>query len=247
MTTAYQYKIRLEKQNEVRTDLLFPVEEDKIDKSISKSVVRSVSYQTAEKVILEYEWLRSMPASAMFQFGIYFGGYCGGVEVFGGYPDENMWKTYKWKPVAIHIHRGACVHWTPVGTASHLISECLKWFRNNTPYRVFTATVDEEAGEIGTIYQACGFDYIGKYGESGHGRFFVDGKEIHPRTLYSMHGTSARDKIKAIYGNRVVVHEKQNFKKWYFKFIGSRKEIKENRKTIEKLIKPYPKRDEVKK
>jgi hypothetical protein len=28
-------------------------------------------------------------------------------------------------------------------------------------YQIVTATVDAAAGEIGIIYQACGFDYVG--------------------------------------------------------------------------------------
>ena len=33
-------------------------------------------------------------------------------------------------------------------------------------YKVVTATVDEHAGEIGTIYQACNFHYIGSMREN---------------------------------------------------------------------------------
>lgn len=38
----------------------------------------------------------------------------------------------------------------------------IKWMVKNTNYRLFVAYSDVEAKELGTIYQACNFYYIGK-------------------------------------------------------------------------------------
>ena len=38
----------------------------------------------------------------------------------------------------------------------------IKWMAKNTPFRAFTAYSDPEAKELGTIYQACNFYYIGQ-------------------------------------------------------------------------------------
>jgi hypothetical protein len=41
----------------------------------------------------------------------------------------------------------------------------INWMVKNTQFRVFTAYSDTEAKELGTIYQACNFIYLGqKYG-----------------------------------------------------------------------------------
>lgn len=63
------------------------------------------------------------------------------------------------------IARGACISWSPKNLASSLIMYSIKWMVKNTEFRVFTAYSDPEARELGSIYQACNFIYLGqKYG-----------------------------------------------------------------------------------
>ena len=61
------------------------------------------------------------------------------------------------------IKRGACASWTPKNLGSKLIMWACDWMVNNTQKRLFFAYADPVAGEIGTIYQACGFDYLGRF------------------------------------------------------------------------------------
>jgi len=60
------------------------------------------------------------------------------------------------------ISGGACASWTPKNLASKLLMWSLRWMVKNTQFRIFTAYSDTEAKEIGTIYQACNFYYIGQ-------------------------------------------------------------------------------------
>lgn len=60
------------------------------------------------------------------------------------------------------VSRGACVSWSPKNLASALLMWSIKWMVKNTRYRVFTAYSDPEAKELGIIYQACNFIYLGK-------------------------------------------------------------------------------------
>lgn len=66
------------------------------------------------------------------------------------------------------ISRGACISWSPKNLASALISFSIKWMVKNTRFRLFTAYSDSEAKELGTIYQACSFYYLGKKSGSGY-------------------------------------------------------------------------------
>lgn len=59
------------------------------------------------------------------------------------------------------ISRGACVSWSPKCLASHMLMWCIKDMVANTEFRLFTAYSDPEAKELGTIYQACNFYYLG--------------------------------------------------------------------------------------
>ena len=60
------------------------------------------------------------------------------------------------------ISRGACISWGPKNLGSWLIMSSIKWMVKNTDFRYFTAYSDPEAKELGTIYQACNFHYLGQ-------------------------------------------------------------------------------------
>jgi len=69
------------------------------------------------------------------------------------------------------ISRGACISWSPKNLASALIMWSIKWMVKNTDYRLFTAYSDPEAKELGTIYQACNFIYLGQ--NSGTSKMYL--------------------------------------------------------------------------
>lgn len=60
------------------------------------------------------------------------------------------------------ISRGACISWSPKNLASAFMMWSIKWMVQNTRYRLFTAYADPAAKELGTIYQACNFYYLGQ-------------------------------------------------------------------------------------
>ena len=72
------------------------------------------------------------------------------------------------------ISRGACISWSPKNTGSWLVMQSITWMIANTPFRLFTAYSDPEAKELGTIYQACNFTYLGH--TSGTTRQYFDPK-----------------------------------------------------------------------
>lgn len=70
------------------------------------------------------------------------------------------------------ISRGACISWGPKNLGSWLIMSSLRWMAENTEFRYFTAYSDPEAKELGTIYQACNFYYLGQ--TSGTAKQYLD-------------------------------------------------------------------------
>ncbi|MBY0314737.1 MAG: hypothetical protein K2Q26_04415 [Bdellovibrionales bacterium] len=60
------------------------------------------------------------------------------------------------------ISRGACISWSPKNLASALIMFSIRWMVKHSSFRFFTAYSDVEARELGTIYQACNFTYLGQ-------------------------------------------------------------------------------------
>lgn len=79
------------------------------------------------------------------------------------------------------ISRGACVSWSPKNLASKLIMFSINWMVKNTRFRLFTAYSDIEAKELGTIYQACNFYYLGKKSGTGYQFKLESGKWVSDR------------------------------------------------------------------
>jgi hypothetical protein len=131
---------------------------------VKQAIVRPVSRRLAEQVILKYEWLGTM-AQTNLHYGIFFGSYCAGVccagsHVTGGTNTHLPFRIFP--DQLLVLARGACVHWSPVGANSKLVSWTCKLMARNTNAKLVIAYSDTDAGEIGTIYQACNWICIGK-------------------------------------------------------------------------------------
>lgn len=136
-----------------------------IDLDLKKAIVRPVSRRIAEAIILKYEWLGTMATGSKYHFGIFFGSYCAGVTCAGPFgtagTPHTLWRLDDPADYIV-LSRGACVHWAPSGTNSKLVSWTVKLLRKMRVGKILAAYADTDAGEIGTIYQACGWYYVGK-------------------------------------------------------------------------------------
>jgi len=249
-TTCYQYRVRELKRIEEEVELGF----DPSKCSIGNSEVRPISKSEAKRIIEDYEWLGYMPSYTKYHFGVFFNvdgeEYLGGVVVFQDDYVENVggWDKYGYTGKIILLSRGVCLWWAPKNTNTYIISKALRWLDKHTDYKVVTATVDSLAGEIGTIYQAANWDYVGVMDgnilKNGKARerlgVIIDGKLYTSRQIRGMLGTMKKMVILENYPDAKFV--KQKAKSRYFYFLGSKKERKANRKAMSSQIKPYPKR-----
>lgn len=242
---AWQRSIREQKAQEVPYNL-FGAWYESIDKTLSKAEVKPVGYETAKVIISEYEWLGKMPAVVLCCYGIFFEKNCGGVVVFSPEYGENLGWTdkYGYTDKIILLARGACLHWTPPNTASRLIRQAIRILPPG--YEVVTATVDAKAGEIGTIYQACGFHHVGVMHEQDANRFgiSIDGGStiIGSRAMRHTIGNQRIEEVLKVYPEAVRVP--QIVKSRYFCFRGKKEVQNKHYESIRHLIKPYPKRDQ---
>lgn len=133
--------------------------------SVKKAIVRPVSRKLAEQIILKYEWLGTM-AQTGHHYGIFFDSYCAGVccvaagAATGGVNAHKEWNLQRDEFAT--LARGACVHWAPKGTNSKLVSWTCKLLPLHTKAKLVVAYSDTDAGEIGTIYQACNWYCVGR-------------------------------------------------------------------------------------
>lgn len=238
---AYQKLIRDRRCRDDSDVDLFGRWWESIDCSLSRATTRKIDVPTATTIIESYEWLGTMPAIVLECYGIYFDGHLGGAVVYSPEYAENLgvWDKYDFTGKIICLSRGACAHWTPTGTASKLIRSSMKML--DRKYEVVTCTVDAEAGEIGTIYQACGFDYVGQMSAGGRRVSYRghDGERRSGRQAQRSFGSRGRG-ISLLGAEDVQLHERKGR---YFGFIGFQNIQRRNRLKIADLIKPYPKRD----
>lgn len=238
---AHQRIIREREASGDTTDWrLFEDDYQSVNCDISNAVVREVSYGTAKEIIMKYEWLGSMPAAVIKCFGIFYDHLCAGVVVYSTEYSENLgvWDKFGYTNKMILLSRGACVHWAHEHSASKLIRQSMRMLPDK--YEVVTCTVDPAAGEIGTIYQACGFYYVGAMREANRDAWMINGKLVGERSLRKMIGTQKKEEVLKRFPHAEFV--KQFNKGRYFAFRGSRLVKRTHLAALEHLIKPYPKR-----
>jgi hypothetical protein len=249
MKTAHQKIIRQKREDECLDADMFGNWWGSIDTDIKKAVVKEVDQALAKKIIEDYEWMGCLAAVTWKCFGIFFDGVCGGVVCYGPEYIENLgrWDKYGYTGKIILLSRGACVHWAHPHSASKLIRKSMDMLPEK--FKVVTATVDDLAGEIGTIYQACGFDYAGSMRDANpkinskkgdRDAWIINGKLYGARAIRQKIGNTKIEDIKEKFPD--VEKVKQNSKGRYFAFRGSKTEKKNHKKAIEHLVKPYPKR-----
>jgi hypothetical protein len=166
---SYQYDIRL---NNIKSDL----ENLKFDHTILK--IKDFNFKNVDNndkfynkkikdFIEKYEWLGRMPNRPLYKFVCEYEGILAGVIIMSV---PNAYSKYTGElnnNIEILISRGACISWSPKNLASAILSFSMKWVVNNTSYRIFSAYGDKEAKELGTIYQASNFYYLGdKFGST---------------------------------------------------------------------------------
>jgi len=142
------------------------------------------------------------------------------------------------------LARGACVHWTPPGSASKLIASALKLLKEDDPnVRVVIAYSDTDAGEIGTVYQATNWYYIGNgcrqtvnYYNEQLGRTF-DERVLHKLKLK---WNCTRPEVRARLAKEGWVKKPKAIKHKYIFILATKKERKQILSHV--TVQPYPKR-----
>ena len=124
----------------------------------------------ATEFITRHEWLGNLSQYTTHWFGAFYHDPEQGImgtDIMAGVILMNMPNAFSkmlgedTKQLERLISRGACISWSPKNLASAFMMWCINWMAKNTPYRLFTAYSDPTAKEVGTIYQACNFYYIG--------------------------------------------------------------------------------------
>ena len=158
----------------------------------------------------------------------FFAGELGGAVVYADEASENLgvWNRYGFTGKIITLARGACLPWAHPHAASKLIRRSMDLLPER--YKIVTATVDAFAGEVGTIYQACGFDYVGTMRQGGRALIRVNGKHLSERQVGRLVGTRGARALARLGFDAIPVPRRAR----YFAFRGSKQQRKHNRAAI---------------
>lgn len=168
---CWQYDIRL---NNIESDLIESelskeeIENIKIKDFDIHQEEKSIVFKEVKQFIEKHEWLGKMGLYPTYIFTARYKGILAGVLSFDMPNAFSKMLGEDTKKLERLIGRGACISWSPKNLASNMISFAMKWMVNNTDYRLFTAYSDVEAKELGTIYQACNFYYLGQKSGSSY-------------------------------------------------------------------------------
>jgi len=179
---CWQYDIRVKNLIEDLAYTKLTLEETydlKVTDFVFQHEDKDVCYKEVKAFIERHEWLGRMSIYPTNIFTARYKGILAGVVIMDlptvfsqmlegvSIPvllDDGTLETENIKTRRIErlISRGACISWSPKNLGSSLIMFAIRWMVKNTRFRLFIAYSDVEAKELGTIYQACNFYYLGK-------------------------------------------------------------------------------------
>lgn len=116
----------------------------------------------AKKFIERYEWLGTVGNYPTHWFTARYRGILGGVVIMGMPNAFSKMLGEDTRDIERLLMRGASASWCPFNLGSKFVMWCIKWMVANTQYRLFTCYSDPQAKELGSIYQALNFYYLGQ-------------------------------------------------------------------------------------
>jgi hypothetical protein len=162
---CWQYDIRLNNESQDLIEANLTKEEASkltVNDFEHKFVTSNEEKQLCAKFIQKHEWLGQLSQYPTHYFATYYKGIMAGVVImnmpnaFSKLLGEDTPKLERL------ISRGACISWSPKNLASNFLMWAMKWMTLNTQYRLFTCYSDPTAKELGSIYQALNFYYLGQ-------------------------------------------------------------------------------------
>ena len=162
---CWQYDIRLKNYIEDLTEAGFTEEyisSLRVSDFEFSEVTSPEGKRILQKFIERHEWLGNISQYTTNWFACHHKGMLAGVILFNMPNAFSKMLGEDTKNLERLISRGACISWSPKNLASNFLMFCIRSMVATTKYRLFTAYSDPTARELGTIYQACNFYYLGQ-------------------------------------------------------------------------------------
>lgn len=157
-TRCHQYLMKLHLINDDKKRLPF-------DTGALKASQFNIQHENFSKEITkfieQYEWLGAVGNTPKWCYTARYQRLLAGVVLINEPNAYSLLLGKKTPSYEALIQRGATASWTPKNLGSRLIMFACRHMVAHTNKRLFVCYADPKAREIGTIYQACNFDYLG--------------------------------------------------------------------------------------
>lgn len=135
-------------------------------------------------------------------------------------------------------------------TTSMAVSGGLRELKKDAPMcKLVVSYADADQNHYGVIYQATNWIYTGLENAGSRGAFIINGKKVHPRSVYSKMIMDEKGVLRHCPQTLEAVRKHFDPNAEYFITKGKRKYLfpmnKKMRKEIAKLAVPYPKKEEI--
>lgn len=151
-----------------------------VNTDLTAATVTEIDQTKAAEIVLRYCHPATMPQAVTRCFGFFHDGVLAGACVFAERPGSNLLShaTSDVPADALYLARGACVHWAHPHAAS--------WFLTRVGRLLAPCSIiaysDPATGEVGTIYQALGWWFLGA-AVGGPTAARVDGRVVTMRSF----------------------------------------------------------------
>lgn len=201
-----------------------------------KYTVRTIDLFQCKEWIMKKHYAKRMP-TVEYSFGLYDKNILIGVCTFGCPPrvmndGESVFKTYRVK--TLELNRLVVNDGLEKNSLSFFVATVLKLLPKPL---CIVSYADFTFGHNGYIYQATNWIYTG-LNQIHEREWFLNGKEIHQRSLSGKGLTSAKSKTEMglVAGEYTKKHR-------YFHFLGNKQEVNKMKSDLVYDMLPYPKGD----
>lgn len=205
----------------------------------------SIAFSQAADFYSKYEHLGN-PGRGVYHWGAFqedtmvgavsFGSACFALHrgIFSELSGRHQLRVYQ-------LTRGGTAPFAPRFTGSWLVSQGLRNLRQLRGDSIVVAYSDRHFGEIGTIYQAANFVYLGKTDPKGQSDYVINGQDMSGWKVRRKFGTRDMSKLQLIDPAMIRIPLQPKFR---YLFPATRKSIKRRiLADIAHLIRPYPTRE----
>lgn len=168
----------------------------------SRSILKCLRVEPVAPAVVrplmdEQHYLRSMPAAPRRCYGVYLGGILhGGVVFTSGARNGHRLLAAASPQDVVTLARLWLSDELPPNSESRVLGIVLRDLRRTTTWKLLLSYADPEAGHVGTIYQATGWNYLGQTSEETSIRL-SDGRLHHKRSIYSKYGSNSIAHLRA--------------------------------------------------